>query len=312
MILIATVNGVKVFSDKRFVSVVDNVVRFADGSFCDVRTNQIVNKGPGSINLGVSGEDESPVETIEKKSNSGKLRIENIAGCDLSINVGSDQQIVAKLTGPGSAVAKIDFDEIGDTFTIKGPQAEEGSSVTIVSGGRGCSVNRVISSIGRGSVAIGANFTSVAMNDSVSPRSIQLEITIPVGMPINISNVDGNILIGDTLGPVRLLSRESTEATIGRITDLRVNKSGMGKVKVRAVDGNVNINMSGMGNLIIDGGKIEMLEIAKSGMGNVNVNAQVVDAEIDCSGMGDVYVKSVTGNLHKSSSGMGGIQIGNR
>ena len=53
--VVANVSGVKVHSNKRVSSVVNSVIYFSDGSWCDVSLGQVVNNGPGYINIGQAG-----------------------------------------------------------------------------------------------------------------------------------------------------------------------------------------------------------------------------------------------------------------
>lgn len=59
--LIANINGKKVYSDKIVDSIVNARITFTDGSWCDAVIGQIVNKGPGYINI------DSPEESANEK-----------------------------------------------------------------------------------------------------------------------------------------------------------------------------------------------------------------------------------------------------
>lgn len=60
---VATINGQDVYSDKQMIGIVNSKVTFSDGSWCDVATGEVVNKGAGYVNIGTPADSGSSEKT---------------------------------------------------------------------------------------------------------------------------------------------------------------------------------------------------------------------------------------------------------
>lgn len=181
MRLVIQIGHTYVYSDKEGgVSIQDNVVIFADKSWCNVDTNQVVNNGRGTIVLSQKplNEDGSPDDTITRGPEHyqasaldvnvlGKVTIDPYP--PIHDNVGIE--VIVK--GPASRVKAIKPRVGGDTLYIH----EEGRSggVSIISSGGGNSFSSMV--IGGGSVSIGGK-TVITGGDH---EGVELTFASPAG-----------------------------------------------------------------------------------------------------------------------------------
>ncbi len=50
---VMTLKGVAVYSDKKLTAIIDTRIHFVDGSYADVETKEVINRGEGFISLGL-------------------------------------------------------------------------------------------------------------------------------------------------------------------------------------------------------------------------------------------------------------------
>jgi len=89
---------------------------------------------------------------------------------------------------------------------------------------------------------------------------------------------------------------------------LDISVAGMGEVQAASVDGPVDINLAGTGQVDIDDGRASSFDVSIAGAGDVNFGGTAVDPDISIAGAGDVYIERYEGRL--SQSGMGDVTIG--
>ncbi len=128
---IANVNGVNVYSDKAgSISINGSRITFADGSSCDVRTKAVSNRGSGGIQIGEGDGSEAGQEKVTKGPTrflATDLRLSNLTA-NLVVEVWSQSGMEVTMSGPKDALEAIIAKPDGSTLSIKGKDAEGGSS----------------------------------------------------------------------------------------------------------------------------------------------------------------------------------------
>lgn len=139
MNLVATVNGVKVYSTKQVSQINNTKIVFTDGSWCDVATNEVVNNGSGSISLGSPGTGSS---TTNKPKKVGPEvftgRAVDISGISANVDITVGDKLSITIEGPEAEVDAIKFAQRGDRLIVEGSNASgkgSGSGINISSGG---------------------------------------------------------------------------------------------------------------------------------------------------------------------------------
>src|SRR5687767_13622921 len=112
--LVATIYGRKVYSDKNVDSIINTRVTFTDGSWCDVATGQVVNKGRGEINIDSPTESGEKVTEGPKSFNAHNLEVRDVVA-DLDVQVHSANHVEVTISGPANEVKAILIKQQSDT-----------------------------------------------------------------------------------------------------------------------------------------------------------------------------------------------------
>ncbi len=310
--LVATVNGQSVISDKVLVSIVGSVVTFIDGSWCNVDTGEVVNNGYGVISIGKPAGQTGKITVGPTRYNTRALEVRGVQA-DLVIIVHDVPFCEFTMTGPQGQLEAIEVNERGGILVIEG-ESSGGSGVTIISGGgssiRAGRISTRSMIIGDGGVSFqGGNIT--IGGGSSGQNEVKITVKVPKGTAVDLTDVDGRINIGDTEGALRLSMGGVSNICVGRIGKLRARLSGSSNMEIRHVIGDVNIDVSGSGSIIIHGGLASQLDINLSGMGTVRFDGSAQDADLSVSGMGRIDVAWVTNCPRRSKSGMASITVDN-
>lgn len=121
----------------------------------------------------------------------------------------------------------------------------------------------------------------------------------------------------------------SGEVSTGAIAEAAdVDIAGSGRVSIQSLNGALQADAAGSGNLAVQGGAIstadielagsgdvdiaapvERLEVAILGSGNVDVSATVGEIDAEIAGSGGVRAASVSGQIRQQSMGSGSVQV---
>jgi len=290
---VAKINGQDVYSDKQVASIVNTKITFTDGSWCDVATGQVVNNGPGSINIGVPGEDGEKTTFGPESYSASRLSVLNLVATDLDVQPHSGSRIEVTITGPKSAVDKIKVTHKGNTVKIEGPSAEIGGSRSGIS---------IVGNVVATNISIGGSSTQ-------SPTKVTVKV--PVGTPLNLSYIQGYTTIGDTKGPLNLSQQGSGDVEVGSVTDTNINAQGSCDIDINALNGNLTVSQQGSGDTNVRSGKINLLTIQKMGSGDFEFHGRATNGQITTMGSGDVYIAHIENKPSTSKMGSGKLRVKN-
>lgn len=303
MALIATINGIKVYSDKQRTNIIGSRVEFTDGSWCDVNTRKVVNRGPGEISLGTPLIGSSSQVTTRGpewfKASSLDLR-QLTASVTVEPHGGSDIEVT--LTGPEDEVKAIRTDVRGSTLIVEGSSSSgHGGGQTIISSG-----SVVIGGVFTGSLVGRGN--SIVIGNAGSDDAVKVAIRVPVGTPIAVSGRN-KTRIGDVRGPLDAHISASGELRAGVMTDVDLEASSSGSIRVSRADGRADLRASSSGDITLDDGEITVLKASASSSGNVDVGGIAQRASLSASSSGDVRVSRVIEEPRKNSSSAGRVRV---
>jgi hypothetical protein len=317
---IANINGKNVYSDKKVVRIENSRIFFSDGSYVDVITGDIANKGKGYITIGEPLEGVAPdkKKTIEKNFCASAREIKDLAAT-VDIQPCSGREIAVKVSGPESGVKDLAiYEEKGTVVVSKKDDGNDGGSISMsfsgdrfttkMSGVRGRNISCGGISIINGDITIVGKTTIATSGDSAD---IRIDIEVPVGTALNISDVNGDVTVGDVKGAFRAKINGEGKIITGEVAKVSAAISGAGNIQIASAKGNVNLKISGSGKIAINGGTIDSLDARVSGVGNVQVDATAEEADLSVSGSGNIYVSRVEKRPYKNVSGVGKITIGN-
>lgn len=309
--LVVTVNGTRVYSDKRMKSVVNTRVTFTDGSWCDVATGEVVNNGSGYINIGTLSDNGDKKITLGPKTY--RATVLDVRGLEANVDIQpiDGQEMMVTIEGSKLAVEKIDVHLQDDTLVIQDKGNGEGRSrdTNIVIDGGGSSI-----SIGGGSISIGecrvvGRGTVVVSGGGESDTKVS--VGIPNGSAVKVVGVQGDVTIGNTDGLLHASVLGSYSIKAGRVRDATLSVQGSGEIYVGAVDGNLSMSIQGSGDIRVCSGSVGLLNTNVMGSGDARFNGKALDANLSVMGSGNIEVTSVKNRPSKSVMGSGDIKVGN-
>ena len=312
---VANVNGVSVLSDKPgSVSIRDTVVSFIDGSFVNVATGEVVNKGPGTLSMGSSSGSAGEEATRKERFFVGlpsELSLEKL-NANVQVTTTQENEISVVLKGPQRMLDDIEIRQDGNAIVICGQSGDNGTTIVmgnVVSVGRG-SVTRINRSFG--SVFISGNEDVVVIKGGKKGSEVSIEVQIPEQTNVAIEYVNGRVSLADITGNLRIGISGVGEVRGGRVLNARVKISGAGSLSLREVMGEyLRVRVSGSGSVDVPDGHVEEIECSVSGSGNVSFGGRAENGDLDVSGVGNISVSHVVNRPSRNVSGVGSIHVGN-
>jgi hypothetical protein len=311
---IANVNGKAVYSDKNMTSIVNTRITFSDGSWCDVSTGEVVNKGSGYISIGAPANEGNNEKTKlgPKTYQATTLEVQGVEA-DVTVQPIKGSEMTVVVEGTKSSVENVDVHTQGDTLVVRGKDTGgtniRGANV-VISGGN-ISVGGGGISIGgmRGGRIVTGNSTVVISGSDESDTKIT--ISVPAGSAVKVAGVQGNVVIGDTEGVLHASVLGGSDIKAGKVRDATLSVQGGGDITVASVTGNLSMNVQGSGDIRVRGGKVNLLNINVMGSGDARFNGEATDANLTVMGSGDIDVDSVKNRPNKNVMGHGDINVGN-
>lgn len=140
---------------------------------------------------------------------------------------------------------------------------------------------------GSGRISIG---TVKEMLDVEVAGSGNLQVASAAAAQIEIAG-GGNVVIGPLAGGL------STEV------------AGSGNIRVAQVNGPVDIEIAGSGDVLIEGGRADPFQVQIAGSGDVVFRGEAVNPRVEIMGSGDVKVASFSGSKSEEIMGSGRFEV---
>ena len=120
----------------------------------------------------------------------------------------------------------------------------------------------------------------------------------------------GNTRTGSA-GEAKIRVAGSGDTALGDIKgQLTVDIAGSGDVQVASIQGPLDVHIAGSGDVKVAGGHASTMSVMVAGSGNVDFRGVAETLKARVAGSGDVRVRQVTGDIHKTIMGSGGVTIG--
>jgi hypothetical protein len=292
------INDVWVYSDKTMTDIEGTRVNFTDGSWCDVETKEVVNKGGGYINIGNPPKENSPNEILTKTFLPlPVLLIEEIAA-DVEVTVGEATEIKVTITGPKDMLEKLDIFDANSGVAIINKKIIKGPI-------RNVSAIENSPSIMKGCFCISDSSISIKSNQN----NVQISAQVPVNTTVAINQVMGTIKVGDILGDLTISSEDDNRISIGKVNGCHLQISGDTDITIAKLNDYLNANISGDGALVVKEGNIDKIDLTLSGDGDVFFKGAANFCEIKNSSDADITIKEINGELKIGNAGDGDILI---
>ena len=300
MSIIACVNGKTVSSDKQMSSIVNTRITFTDGSWCNVSTGEVHNVGPGYITIGgpETNSDTKRVTEGPKQVSASALEIRGVVA-NVHVDTHRNDDIEYIVTGTTDQIKAIRATVRDTTLVLEDDgSSSSGGGITIVGG-----------DIITGSIFRRGNMTTVISSGNGGTDTVNITIRVPQGTPVKANRVLGNVVIGDTDGPLTIDTQGSHSTHAGRITSAQVTVQGSGSVHIQEANGTVIATVQGSGDIEIKDGSMPSLIATVQGSGDINVGGSATTANLTVMGSGDIQVTHVQHRPIKSVVGSGDIRV---
>ncbi len=314
-----TVNGKKIYSDKNVKSIFGTRITYTDGSWCDVETGEVVNNGQGFISIGTPAGKEDKKETIEKSFKANALTISTLsASVDIQVNSDSDSEIKVKVEGPASIVKDIDISENKNMLYVKGKGGRESDAINIVSGSSSINIGRstsrgVYMSTGNITISDGCCIAGniISIGRSRAENETRITISVPKRTSIDVSDISGQVNIGNTEGKLRASVRGGNKINAGQMKDTVLSLQGGGDIRVQEVNGDLTTQLAGSGDIRIKQGNVTTLNATVTGSGDIKFGGKAENAILAVTGSGDIQVAYVKNHPITNIVGSGNIDVDN-
>lgn len=283
---IATINGREIFSDKTVRTITNTRIDFSDGSWCDGRTGEVVNKGAGYITLGTPPSDEMSNTTTRgpQTYNSRSLEVRGV-NADVDIEVHSNNNIEVTITGPENLIKGIKVFENGGCLYIEDENQGKGKDSFISKFGNFFSSGNINTTIISGS--------GIVINQRGNGGSeTKISVKVPVGTPVSVSEIIGMTTIGDTEASINV-HVISGDVNAGRVSDANLKIQGGGDISIEYLSGFLNAQVMGSGDILVKAGKVSMLSASVMGSGDIDINHVVNRPVQNVMGTGDINISKI-------------------
>lgn len=302
---VATNGQVAVYSSKSVETKDEIQVTFSDGSTADLKTQCVVNVGPGEVRILEIGHlvtefvEEGWERDTVTKSFAGihSLNFINSASCDMETVYWEGEETVVEAEGSKRFLSRLSVTERDGELILeaKSPSnnngGEHGSKILVKCPFRGGEKGTFRIS-GCGQIKAPLSFREAILAISGS-GSINIKDTETCDIAISGSGDVAMEDVGESLS-VRISGCGNVAPCAVRNLDVRI--AGCGDVSAMSLSGDVSVSISGSGNVSCSGGEVGSLQISCSGSGDLCADRLTVEnADINLRGSGSVTLGRIKG-----------------
>ena len=301
-----TTNGqVAVYSSKSVEAKDETQVTFSDGSTADLKTQCVVNMGPGEVRILEIGH--LVTEFVEEgwerdtlaKSFAGvhSLNFINSASCDMEAVYWEGSETVVEAEGSKRFLNRVTVTERDGELTVeaKSPSnnngGEHGSKILVKcpfrSGEKG---TFRISGCGQIKAPLSFREAILAISGSGTINIADVE-TCEIGI-----SGSGDVAMMDARESLSIRISGCGNVACTDVRNLDVRSAGCGDVSPMQLFGDVNISISGSGDVCCSGGQVDNLKVNVNGSGDLAAEWLTVEnAELNLQGSGSVTLGRIKG-----------------
>ncbi len=281
---------VMILSDKSVVSNERGFFTFEDGSFVDVSSRKIVNKGVGEIVIKDLPLWPEMVNILRDQQMFDGVRHLIISG-DMNniVMIPNDApNCTVSLGGAGEFVQKVSIYQQGDLLYIETPRRESNVHINI------------------GSVWVNGKRVPPKLEEDFG--YIEIKCNGFKSLQVN-GRGTGNIYSQVPICELRAKIKGSTSIDAVQIENVDVEISGSGNITVDQLNGSLYGRISGSGSIDILNGQVNSIDVAISGSGSLVAGVEAKNASLSLSGSGAIMVAHVLNEYIEQKTGSGLIKV---
>ncbi len=233
---------------------------------------------------------------------------------DIEIQPATSSKITVTAFGPEDIIDQLTMVGQDGAVIISGSKSSNNITISqtshVVSSGGNMQISGIsMGNFGGGVTIISGDDITIRTGDDADTK-ISLKITAPLYTELSLSDIDGDIKIGNLQSYVDLDLSCQNSVHAANVHHLRLDASGQCAVVIEEITGSADLDLSGSSSVELHSGYAERLDVDASGMCKVNAQITAKRANLDASGMSMIHVQEVIGRCHKNSSGMSQITVG--
>jgi len=321
--LVATDGNAAVYSNKSVEREQDGTVTFSDGSVADMKTNTVINRGPGEARVYslydiapvVSPSDSYERDVLTKVFCAMRsLSVYNGAMCEIEVVRGNDGETVVEAEGSKLFLSRLELSVSEDMLTVN---AQSGSNNNQPQN------NRILIKVGYDK---GERFEGrISGWGYINAKTISYsnaECGISGSGSINVKDLEtcdvrisgsGDVATEDVRERLEVAISGSGDVACAHVRNVSVRIAGSGNLAVMNLDGSLEATIAGSGDICCSGGEVETLRVNISGSGGLACERLVVgDAELTVRGSGTIALGRIKGKSVERLSKDSELRIGQR
>ncbi|MGI9332846.1 MAG: GIN domain-containing protein [Gammaproteobacteria bacterium] len=232
--------------------------------------------------------------------------VDGVRAATVNVEVADQDQMTFVVTGSPELAGAITAKLAGDTLAVRQTRAASVGNVSVTTTGDGGSSRNVVT-IGDQTFVSEGDGVVVVTGSSQEP--VTVDITVPRGTPLEFVRFRGDANIGDVDGPLTLDT--SGEIRVGKVTDAKIRVERSGEAFIEHVQGRLELEVSGNGEVHIEQGDVAMLEARVTRNGDIRFDGRAAEAVLSATGNGEIVVAEVAKRPQTSVSRNGKIHVGN-
>lgn len=245
--------------------------------------------------------DAAPKASIEKSFAAEKIALRNLSA-ELHIDADNGTTVRVTASGEKRVLDALQWKMSGAHLEISQPPMQASHNAVHVER------NMVITRDGGRSTTIIGGTSSANASKSMS---LALHVAVPRDVPVTVSSFAGNLDIGTLSAPVSVELLSGT-LSAGRLGPARLSIVGGGEIAVARIDGSLDLEIAGSGDITVQDGDMPFLSLETSGASTVFVGGRVGAARLSLNGVSTVTVAHVDREPEVDANGVTSLRIGNR
>lgn len=279
-----------VLSNKELAESDGYIITFADGSFVNISTRTITNKGSGEIILRDLPMWPPMVDILKEQKTFNAIKHLSVSGDmnNIIILPNDDGECVVSIGGANNFVKNSSFYQQGEELHIETPASKSNIHINM------------------GSIWVNGKRLPPRLDDDFG--YIEVRCNSLYSLYVNGSGA-GDIFSQVPIKNLKAKIKGSTSIDAMQLENAELNISGSGSLVADELNGSLYGRISGSGSIDILTGVIEHADVAISGSGDLTIGALVKTADLSHSGSGDMMIAHVLDEYTAQGSGSGSIRV---
>ncbi|GEM_PF-3579110 len=279
-----------ILSNKQIAENNGYIITFTDGSYVDIGTRTITNKGSGEIIIRDLPMWPPMVDILKEQKIFNSIKHLSVSGDmnNIIILPNDGDECFISMGGANDFVQNSSFYQQGDELHIETPESKSNVHINM------------------GSIWVNGKRLPPRLDDDFG--YIEIRCNSLYSLYVNGSG-SGEIFSQVPIRNLKAKIKGSTSIDAIQLENAELNISGSGSLVTVELNGNLYGRISGSGSIDILTGDIDHADVAISGSGDLTLGALVKTAALSHSGSGNMMIAHVLNEYTAQGSGSGTVRV---